>query len=421
MTTYNPLRRLKDGAQSLPAAFYQYSGVTFLYWAAMAATLFVPIFLRQQGFSAFEIGSMSSAFTAISIIAPLVWGVASDKMHSVKWVFAICLSASAVFWFILPHAVRWVSPLIVLLVLPVYKFFSSPTPSLLDSWIVQHVNRDRRVGFGPIRLWGSIGFAAMAFVYSAILKNASLDTVFYGYALLAAPCVILALCVREAGDGPVRPLSLREMQLSRVIKSKPFLAYLIFSLLINAPIMASFTFLPYLVQAVGESDAFFGALAGIEATLEIPMFFFSARLLKRFKLTHLIIACSCLYTVEMTLYSICRSPWQVLLVQSLHGLGYGLYLSSTVQYVFSLAPKNLNATAQTLASAASAVAGIIGNFAGGAIVYYFGVRVFFLYSGIFMLAVIAAYFIWLRTHADGTNPDGTGPGSDQRGAARAAL
>ncbi|MCL2059606.1 MAG: MFS transporter [Oscillospiraceae bacterium] len=399
------MRRVKYAFLSMPRPFYQYGGMGFLYWAAMAATSFTTVYLQGLNFTAMQIGTMSAAFTSINIVAPPLWGIVSDKLRSVKKVFAICVAASAVFWFILPHSVRWFSPLVVLIILPLNRFVGSPTMALLDSWIVRHVNRDRRVGFGPIRLWGSVGFCIVAFIYGMVLENKPIDIIFYGYVLFAIPCVIIALSIKEdeggVGGGIAhRKISLREMQVGRIIKTKPLMAYLLFNLTLYTPVMATFTFMPYLIEEVGGLNTFVGVTLSVEALLEIIMLIFSARLLKRFKITRMIIFVGFLYTAEVALYSACGAPWHVLLVKAMHGLGYGLYLSCTVQYIYRLAPKGLTATAQTFASCSSAIAGIIGNLIGGAVIDKLGARVFFGYSSIFMVFVVAAYAIWMRFQKD---------------------
>ena len=397
----NIARRVRYGLSSMPKPFYQYGGMGFLYWAAMAAASFTTVFLQGLNFTAMQIGTMSAAFMTINIVAPPLWGIVSDKLRSVKKVFAICVAASAVFWFILPHSVRWFSPLAVLLILPLNRFVSSPTMALLDSWIVRHVNSDRRIGFGPIRLCGSVGFCIVAFIYGIVLEKMPIDIIFYGFALFAIPCVILALRIKEDEGGIARrPISLREMQVGRIIKSKPLMAYLLFNLTLYTPVMATFTFMPYLIQEVGGPNTFVGVTLSVEALFEIIMLFFSAHLIKRFKITRIIIFVGLLYTAEVALYSVCGAPWHVLLVKAMHGLGYGMYLSCTVQYIYRLAQKGLAATAQTFASCSSAIAGIIGNFVGGAVINTLGAGAFFGYSSIFMVFVVAAYAIWLRLQKD---------------------
>ena len=370
----------------------------------MTGTSFTTVYLQELNFTSLQIGSMNAAFTTINIIAPPLWGVLSDKIRSIKKVFALCVLASAAVWLLMPHTVRLFSPLIVLIVIPVYRFVGTPTMTLLDGWIVRHVNNDRRVGFGAIRMWGSVGWAIVACAYGVLLRDAPLNIIFYGYALFAIPCVILALSIKEDDGDAIRQktdsarqtLSFKEMQLGRIVKSKPLMAYLIFNLTLYMPIMASFTFLPYLVAATGGHHSFVGIVAGAEALFEIPLLFFSARLIKRFKTTRLIVFCALLYTIEMTLYSFCQAPWQIVLVKSIHGLSYGLYLSCMVQYIYRLAPKGLTATAQTLIGCSNAIAGIIGNLIGGAVIYAFGVLVFFRFAGAFMILVVAAYALWLK-------------------------
>ena len=392
----NILRRIKYLFASLPHTYYQFSAMSFLFWAAMTGTSFTTVYLQGLNFSAIQIGTMSAAFTTINIVAPPLWGIVSDKWRSVKKVFALCFFSSAVFWFILPFSVRWISPMIVLLILPFYRIVGAPTMSLHDGWIVRHVNHDRRIGFGRIRMWGSLGFAIIAFMYGIELESVSINIIFYLYAIFAVPCVILALSIKEDYGSSGRSLNLREMQLGRIVRTKQLMAYLVFNILIYAPLMASFTFMPFLIQEVGGHSSFLGTLLSFEALTEMVLLILSVRLLKRFKLTHVLIFVGFLYAAEVVLYGFCQAPWHIFILKCAHGLGYGLYLSCTVQYVYRLAPKNLTSTAQTLVSCSSALSGIIGSIIGGTVIQSMGARVFFRYSGLLMVLVAAAYAAWIR-------------------------
>jgi len=399
------LRKIKSVFTSLPGTFYQFSAMSFLFWAAMTGASFTTVYLQGLSFTAFQIGAMSAAFTTINIVAPPMWGVVSDRLRSVKKVFALCFFSSAVFWLIMPFSVRWFSPLIVLLILPLYRIVGAPTMALHDGWIVRHVNHDRRVGFGHIRMWGSLGFAIVAFIYGIILKSVTINVIFYVYAALAVPCVILSLKIKEDYGSAGRPLSLREMQLGRIVRTAPLMAYLVFNFLIYTPLMASFTFMPFLIQEVGGHSSFLGTLLSFEALCEMTLLIFSVRLFKRLKHTHALILVGVLYSVEVILYGFCRTPWNIFILKCMHGFGYGIYLSCTVQYVYRLAPRNLTATAQTLVSCSSALAGIMGSLIGGAVIQSMGALIFFRISGVCMGIVTAAYAIWIRKskpHDDGS-------------------
>ena len=392
------IRRVKSAFEGLPQDYLRFSSIEFLYWAAMASSSFTTVFLQEYGFSALEIGSMNAAFTTINIIAPPLWGMLSDRLRSVRKVFALCMIASAAFWFILPNTVRWVSPLIVLLILPIYRIFSAPTNALLDSWILQRVHSGARLNYGPIRLWGSIGFAIVAVIYGEWLKTTPLDIVFYGFAIAGIPCAVLALLSRESGDIARSPVKFRDMQIGRIVKTAPLMAFLCFLVILYMPVNAAFTFLPFLLQSIGEKNTFVGTIVGIKALMEIPMLFFSARMIKRFNINKLIMACAFIYTVEMSLYILCGTSMQILIVQCMHGLAFGLYLGCQAQYIYRLAPQGLAATAQTLAGCATAIAGIIGNLLGGAIVNAYDVRMFYMLSAAIIFTAVITYSLWLRAY-----------------------
>jgi len=392
-----PVRWIKNLYYSIPPRQIGFSGVELFFWAAMAGSSMTAMYLQSQGMTAGEVGTISSFLAFVGIFAPPFWGMVSDKMRSVKRVLILLIIVSALVWLLTPVAVTYISVAMVWIPLPIFRFFNGPTNALLDSWIVRAANNDRRMSYGTIRMFGSLGFAIFAILYTFLIQNISINVIFIGYAIAAIPMLVIVGTMKDDNQSK-RAMSMKELGsgIKQLMKNFPYVSFLIFNVALYMPVNASFTFLTFLLESIGEDPALLGAIVGIKALLEIPLLLLSGKLIKKFPIPRLLIAAACVYALEMFLYPLCGNIYTVLAVQCMHGAVFGLYLSAQIQYVYSLAPPELTATAQTLAGAATALAGIIGNSFGGLMIDTVGIKMFYLVSGFIQIGAVIMFLLTLR-------------------------
>ena len=392
-----PVRWIKNLYYSIPPRQIGFSGVELFFWAAMAGSSMTAMYLQSQGMTAGEVGTISSFLAFVGIFAPPFWGMVSDKMRSVKRVLILLIIVSALVWLLTPVAVTYISVAMVWIPLPIFRFFNGPTNALLDSWIVRAANNDRRMSYGTIRMFGSLGFAIFAILYTFLIQNLSINVIFIGYAIAAIPMLVIVGTMKDDNQSK-RAMSMKELGsgIKQLMKNFPYVSFLIFNVALYMPVNASFTFLTFLLESIGEDPALLGAIVGIKALLEIPLLLLSGKLIKKFPIPRLLIAAACVYALEMFLYPLCGNIYTVLAVQCMHGAVFGLYLSAQIQYVYSLAPPELTATAQTLAGAATALAGIIGNSFGGLMIDTVGIKMFYLVSGFIQIGAVIMFLLTLR-------------------------
>lgn len=395
-----PIRYMKKLFYSVPPRQFGFSGIELFYWAAAAGSSMLSMYLQSRGMSAGEVGRVSSFLAFVGIFAPPFWGMVSDKVRSAKRVFMLLMAISAVIWLVLPLAVDYVSLSMIWILLPLFRFFCGPTNALLDSWIVRATHTDRRMSYGVIRTFGSFGFAVVAILYTFLIQNVSINVVFIGFAVAVAPLLLITAFMKDDSQSK-RAMSMKELRggVGQLMRNFPYVAFLLFNIALYMPVNASFTFLPFLLESIGEDTSLLGAIIGIKAFLEIPLLLLSGKLIKKFPLPRLLIAAACVYALEMFLYPLCGNVYTVLLVQCMHGAVFGLYLSAQIQYVYSLAPEGLTATAQTLSGASTALAGIIGNSFGGLMIDTVGIRMFYIVSGFVQTAAVIMFVLSLRHSA----------------------
>jgi PPP family 3-phenylpropionic acid transporter len=153
--------------------------------------------------------------------------------------------------------------------------------------------------------------------------------------------------------------------LRRLATNRIWLAFLIVLLLVGIGQSFIHTFSALYLTDLGAGEGLFGLTVLVAGIAELPIFFFSARLLKRFSASGLLVISFSALVIRLLIFSAIPSPEWALLPQLLHGLTFSAFWAAAVVYVSDLAPPGLGATAQSslglvFFSAAGAVGGLIG-------------------------------------------------------------
>jgi PPP family 3-phenylpropionic acid transporter len=397
ITAHNAIRIGVSDAAGEPRAkspYFTLSSMEFLYWFASAAGSYLTVFLIKRGVRPDEVGFLNGVTSVVAILAIPFWGMIADKVQSVRRIFIFCMSVGIILWGIIPPlaGIRiGVLPLIYIIA-AIGSFFRVPANSLFDAFVVQRSDLDR-VAYGNVRLWGSFSFAVMSIALSVILPQIGVDITFYVYGLAFIPLLII-MCRIKNGDTGVRGgrKSFRQMGFGRLFKNYYFVTYLIFTVFLMLPINTSGAFLPYLLEGVGGDTARLGLVIGYKALLEIPTLLLMKPLRRRFPLPVAILCSGLLYCLEALFYSRANSFAQIVVLQTIEGLGSGLMIGAAASYVYSLAPEGLASTAMTLNGTASTIAAIIGNVFGGMLIMTVGIRTFYLIIAL-MIFLALVYFL----------------------------
>ena len=371
----------------------QFSGLEFLFWATCSAYYsFNIVYLNEKGFSTTAIGTIIAISSLIVIFAQPFWGMISDRLNSAKKVFVFCMAIAALLLLVVPF-IKWI--IIIGVLLALITFFESSLVPLLDSWVIIGIRNERDVAYGSIRLWGSIGFAAMAFIMGKIIDITSTSIIYPVYGVMAVFTILL--CSKIKVDKPVHAISLRKLHMSHLLHNYSYVTYLIFATFLFIPHRASFIFLPMRITSLGGSKEQLGLALSIMAIAEVPIFLMSKRIFKYIKPLQLILISSVFFILRQVFFALATEPIHLILNQAIQGLGYGMFLMGSVHYIDSLAPESLKSTAQSLATAIFfGVSGIIGSFGGGWFIdnigmmpmYHLGIAISAGISILFLLSIL---------------------------------
>lgn len=362
-------------------SIWKLKGMLFFFHASMTIMVsYLPVYLQDLGMSGNEIGILLAVGPAAAIIAQPFWGFMSDRWKTVKRVLLLCLSSSLAVGFLVFQIKEFI------LVLPLmYLFFSfmSPAGGLGDS-LAQKVSVLRKVSFGSIRMWGSLGFATASLAGGYILSYIGIANIYYVYA--AFLCLAL-LFTYFAPDSEPSKKPVQLINAVKLLKERRLVIFLLVALSISITHRINDSFIGLYIIELGGNESVIGMAWFIGVVTEAVVFALSVYWLRGLHpLTYISIA-ALIYAVRWFLMSLVPDPAFVLVLQVTHGFTFGIFYLTAFQFVSKLVPEELQSTGHLLFIAVFfGLSGVIGSAAGGVVIDAFDVRT--LYSVMFGLALI---------------------------------
>ena len=357
---------------------------------------FINVYFEQDlGLTGRQIGLLAAVAPAMTLAIAPVWGAVADargsRLQVLRWIIAgtaggaVLLGLPTSFW-----------PL--LLAMGLFALFQVAIMPLSDG-VTAAAAAERRISYGSVRLWGSIGFGLGAILLGQVGQRWGLRIMFPIYALL----MLLALPVawQMVPHEPPAPTGGRGSPLN-LLRDRSMALFLAVAGLAAAGITAGYVFLYVFLGSLGAGPGLLGAVSAVGALAEVPMMLWSGRLIRKRGAPPVFAAGIALSGMSWGLFATLRSPELGLLIQMLNGAGTGLLLPAAVTFMAQRAPSGRIATAQSLLSAvmfgvaplaATQLAGAVYDAAGVRVVL--GVAAGIMSAGVLLLGLVNQR-IWPR-------------------------
>jgi len=335
------------------------------------------------------------SYDLVSIIGLMVVGHIYDRIRSPRRTIIILGAISILFLFLLSKPS--VFTLLIIVTLTLGFFVKSPT-SLLDALYGQTI-RNPGESYGKIRLSGSLGFmlTALLIQFTQWIKGSQPGTVFIGYAICMGITMISILLL------PTENLITTEKHHEKIslissLKSFPaiFWVGLIIAFLSSLSMSGHYTFFALLMKNKFHTENVSGFWA-LSAVFEIPLFFFSGYLLKKFKLRTLWIVCLVAGITRMQVYWISQSLLPLYLVQIVHCLSFGLNHMCMINLISTSTKPERRGLAMSLYTAfGMGLSMFTGGILGGFILKYGDFPLLFQVFSVFPLIAIIVAVVFLK-------------------------
>ncbi len=340
-----------------------------IFWVAWAFGNYSNYYLQLNGFTPAQIGALNSVCNITGIAAAFIFGYISDRINSVKKIFAFTLATGGVLFSIAPLIPLKYSYSVVMIFVyfALTNFFRGTNPTFLDNISVRTC-AVVGINFGLIRCVGSITFSVASTLVQPVINAVGVGSIFpiSGLLLLLTLLLLAFSYDPKSSDDVDRERKKEPLSLKPLLKNYYYVTFIVFSAVFYLAYNSEYSFLTYFFEERGIGMSRFGIFVAVRALTEVPMLLLMKRLRRRLRLKYAIVAAVLLIsTYFLGLGLVAHSIGSMLFFAVLFGTGNGLLIGAFSTYLYKLAPYELKATAQTIYGAVSCAAGIAGNFCGG--------------------------------------------------------
>lgn len=329
-----------NAAAHLPARLGAYYFAYFTYAGALVP--YFSLWLAAQGYGAAQIALVLAMPQLARVFAPSLWGWLAD--HTGRQREIVVFGAFAVFaGFAALYAVRGAAAVaLVMLVLSVLAAGAMP---LVESATLA-ATQGQAGRYGPIRLWGSIGFILAVLGTGAWLDHHGAETVLDIVVALAAIVCVAAFGIPARARPAEAPGGAR---FGDALGREGVLVFFGACMCMSVAHGALYAFYSIYLEAAGYSKAMIGALWTLGVVAEVVVFLRLPQLMRRFSLRALLIASFLCAAVRFAAIGWAVELLAVLAVaQLLHAATFGVFHAASIAAVHRLFPGRIAGRGQAI-------------------------------------------------------------------------
>lgn len=337
-------------------AFFAHAGAFVSYFA---------LYLAARGLSAAEIAFAVAMPQVARIVAPALWGWLADEWGA-RYAGArraiVVFSGFALFAGIASLYAAERAGTIALALLAMSLLSAGAVP--LVEAITFSVLQGRAGQYGPIRLWGSIGFILAVLGTGVWLDHHEAATLLDILLVLTAVACAVSYAVPH---GAAPRAQHADTRLGAVLGRPEVLAFFGACFCMTAAHGAMYVFYSIYLEAAGYSKTLIGALWTVGVLAEVVLFLRLPQLLRRFSLRSLLlVSFACAVVRFLAIGWGVESIALLAAAQLLHAATFGAFHAGSVAAVHRLFPGPLEARGQALfSSLAYGLGGAAGSLVAG--------------------------------------------------------
>lgn len=323
---------------------------------------YFPLYLAARGLAPIELAWVLALPQLARIVAPPAWGWLADRTGSQRGIVMFGCAAACAGFALLPlvHG-AWA---IGLLVAAASLLAAGALPLVEAMTLAAVAARPGR--YGPIRLWGSLGFIATVLGGGAWLDAYPVHALPLPLAL-AAGGAFAAAALLPAGPGRIGGTPGAAPRMARLRLSTPMALLLAAGFCMASAHGTLYAFLSLHLERTGYSGTSIGLLWTLGVLAEIAVFLWLPFLFRRFSLASLLEASfACAVVRFLAIGWLAGEWWLLVAAQLLHAATFGAFHAASVAAVQRVFPAAAQARGQALFSGVTyGAGGAVGALAAG--------------------------------------------------------
>ena len=326
----------------------------FMFFAMGSVNPLLSVYLSDvENLNGYQIGFIMSLTPIITIFFQPIWGLIADKLKKPLTILQLTTISAAIFMI----GYAWFSGFyLIVLVAVVLSVFQSAMIPLADSITVVHTTK-MKYNYGNVRLFGSLGYA-VAVVIMGYLSDMEPSLIFYGASL---SLFVAFLITTKMPKIEYEEETLKQpfwSSLSKLLKQKEFILYLIITFLIFGPNMANNSYWGLLIEDVGGTYTTIGVMFFIAVISEIPFMNLFNKIVQKVGILNITLLAGGVALVRWIIYYSEPSLWLLYSTAVLQGVTIGFMIPAGLQFVKKIVSPTVAISAITIYSA---VANGLGN------------------------------------------------------------
>ncbi len=355
----------------------KFSLLQFAFWCAYCSFLsFAGMYFLHMEYSYTFVGQLIALSILAGIAGQIFWGFCCDKLKSRKKVYIIANSIALIAILFL----LFENPVLSTVIMIIVGFTQIPQSSVLDSWIL-NISDSIASKYGFTRMWATVGFCAFGFIIGNAIESVGYWIIFcFVTAFTVLNISVAAITPDTAYSKTTQTISLNQLFRSYglLIRNKRFLIFLTACLFIGLGHQSANSLLSIIVTDVGGSAKDLSIAIFVSAVAEIPLFFFSSKLMERFSLKTCLITANLFFIIQFILLMTANSVASVTIAMMFQGIAFAILLPALRVFVQKTAVPELTTSALTLTDAINTgLAGAVASIIGSAVIEVYGISILF--------------------------------------------
>jgi PPP family 3-phenylpropionic acid transporter len=208
-----------------------------------------------------------------------------------------------------------------------------------------------------------LGWASTGTLVGHYIDTVNTSVIFIFSAVSMLLTFIFSISLKVDNQPPASAVKIPSRNVKEIFANKVLIFLLICVFLISAGATTIWNFYSIYKKENGATASLVGYGLSFQGLCELPLFYFSARIIRKFGIKNTLLITVFATTLRLLLYSIVKNPQAAIFIELLHGFSWSLFWVVCVEYVNKLVREEWKATGQSLLYAAYfGIGAIAGNF-----------------------------------------------------------
>jgi MFS transporter, PPP family, 3-phenylpropionic acid transporter len=332
------------------------------FWAFCCQAAWSPIladYLGQHGIKGFQLAVILNIVPVMFFLVQPLVGLLTDKIGYKK---SLLIAAAGAALFFVAYNLQGGFLYLLFITIFMALFYNSVQP-VLDSLALKLEKNNPDFSYGSLRIAGAAGWSLMGIINGYLIDDISMNVIFILSAISMIFTFFFALLLKDAIADVAQKTTVSIKALTAILQTKKLLFILIAIFFVSVGATAIWNFYSVYMKENGASATLVGYGLSFQGLCELPLFYFSAVIIKRIGLRNTMLLTVFTTAFRLLLYSVIKNPQWAIAIEVLHGISWSLFWVACVEVVNHWVPEERRATGQSLLYASYfGLGAIVGNF-----------------------------------------------------------